>query len=109
MSATILATDRFAHPIQVLEPGVVQNVAFNAASSTATTNNLQGPTVVVRLMATVDCYVACGPAASVSATTASMYLPAYMVEYFRVDANSTWKVAARGVAASGVLNVTEMT
>jgi hypothetical protein len=109
MTQTYLAKDRFQHPIQVLEPGVVQNVSFTNAGSTATANSLGGNTVVVRLMATVDCYVSVGPAASVDATTSSLYLPAFLPEYFRVDQAATWKVAALGVTGSGTLNVVEMT
>jgi hypothetical protein len=109
MTQTYLAKDRFNHAVQVLKPSLVQNVSFTTASSTATTNNLNGNTVVVRMVSTSDCYVEIGLAASVSATTSSMYLPAFAVEYFRVDENLGLKVAARGVSASGVLNVTEMT
>lgn len=109
MTQTLLATDRFSQAIQALQPGVVQNIAFSTAGSTATADDIGSNTVVVRLVATADCYIAVGPAGSVSATTASTYLPAFAVEYFRVDQNAGWKVAARGVAASGTLNVTEMT
>lgn len=109
MTQTYLAKDRFQHAIQVLEPGVVQNISFTNASSTATTNNLNGNTIVIRVVATVDCYVAVGPSASVVASSNSLYLPAFLPEYFRVDQNAGWKVAARGVTGSGVLNVVEMT
>lgn len=109
MTQTYLAKDRFNHPVQVLKPNLVQNASFTAGGSTAIPNNLNGNTVVVRVVSTVDCYVEIGPAASVTATTSSLYLPALMVEYFRVDENAGLKVAARGVASSGVLNVTEMT
>lgn len=107
MTQTYLAKDRFQHPIQALEPNVVQNVSFNTSTSTATSNNLNGNTVVVRVMSTVDAYVAFGPSAT--ASNASLYLPAFRPEWFRVDQNAGWKVAALGVAASGVLNVVEMT
>jgi len=106
---TLLATDRYNFPIQALEPGVVQNISFTTSGSTATGNNIGATTVVVRLVATADCYVAIGPAASVTASSSSMLLPAAAIEYFRVDQNATWKVAARGVAAAATLNVTEMT
>ena len=109
MTQTYLAKDRFQHPIQALEPNVVQNISFTTAGSTATTNNLNSNTVVIRVMATADSYVAIGPAASVTASSASVYLPAFLPEYFRVDQNAGLKVAARGVLASGTLNVVEMT
>lgn len=109
MTQTYLAKDRFQHPIQALEPGVVQTFGFITASSSATAANLNGNTVVVRLLATADCYVSIGPADTVAATSASLYMPAFSVEYFRVDQAAGWKVAALGVAAAGSLNVTEMT
>lgn len=109
MTQTYLAKDRFQHPIQALEPGVVQMLAFTTADSSVVDSNLNGNTVVVRLLATADCYVSIGPADTAAATSASMYLPAFTVEYFRVDQAAGWKVAALGVAAAGSLNVTEMT
>jgi ApbE superfamily uncharacterized protein (UPF0280 family) len=109
MTQTYLAKDRFQHPIQALEPNVVQNISFTTAGSTAITDNLNSNTVVIRVMATADSYVAIGPAASVTASSASVYLPAFLPEYFRVDQNAGLKVAARGVLASGTLNVVEMT
>ncbi len=109
MTQTYLAKDRFNHAVQVLAPSLVQNISFNASGSTSTAADLNPNTIVVRLMATVDCYVAIGPSGSVSATTASMYLPALSPEYFRVNQNAGLRVAARGVLGLGTLNVTEMT
>lgn len=108
MTQTLLAKDRFNHSIQCVAPSVVQNISFNISGSTATGADLNPNTVVVRLMSTTDCYVAIGPAASVSATTGSMYLPAMSPEYFRVTSPG-FRVAARGVSNLGTLNVTEMT
>lgn len=109
MTQTYLAKDRFNHAIQALEPGITQNISFNAVSSTPSGADLNGDTVVIRLIPTVDCYVAVGLAATVTASTNSMLLPGLLPEYFRVDQGAGWRVAARGVAASGTLNITEMT
>jgi hypothetical protein len=109
MTQTYLAKDRFQHPIQALEPATVQNVTFTTGSSAATAADLSGNTVVVRLLATADCYVSVGPGGTVAATSGSMYLPAYAVEYFRVDQGVAWRVAALGVSSGGTLNVTQMT
>jgi hypothetical protein len=109
MTQTYLAKDRFQHPIQALEPATVQNVTFTTGSSAATAADLSGNTVVVRLVATADCYVSIGPGGSVDATSGSMYLSAFAVEYFRVDQGVAWRVAALGVASGGALNVTQMT
>lgn len=109
MTTTYLAKDRFQHPIQALEPDVIQNISFTSGASAVTANNIGGNTVVIRVMATADAYIAIGPAATVTASSASLYLPAFLPEYFRVDQNAGLKVAARGVLASGTLNVVEMT
>ncbi len=109
MTQTYLAKDRFHHPIQALEPNVIQNITFTNSGSAATAADFNGNTVVVRLLATADCYVALGPAATVSASTGAMYLPALTPEYFRVDQGIGMRAAARGVVAGGTLNVTEMT
>lgn len=108
MTQTLLAKDRFNHAIQCVAPSVVQNISFTNTGSTSTGNDLNANTVVVRLMSTVDCYVSIGLAASVSATTGSMYLPSMSPEYFRVTGLG-FRVAARGVSGVGTLNVTEMT
>ncbi len=106
---TILPKDRHNDAIQCVRPGAVQNISFNTSGSTKCAAVLQPDTIVVRVIATVDCYVAIGPDASVTATTGSLYLPAFAVEYFSIPQNDRgqWNVAARGVAASGTLNVTE--
>lgn len=104
MTTTVLAQDRFAHPIQAAAPGTVQKVAFNTSTSTATTNGVAADTSLVRLIADVDCYIAIATTPVAAAT--SMRLPAGIPEYFRVQ--SGWKVAARGVVTTGTLCVTEM-
>ncbi len=109
MTQTYLAKDRFQHPIQALEPNIIHNISFATGGSSATAADFNGNTVVIRLLATADCYVALGPSATVSASTGSMYVPAYTLEYFRIDQGAGWRAAARGVVASGTLNVTEMT
>ena len=109
MTQTTLAKDRFNHAIQALRPGAVQNISFTTSGSTKTGADIGSNTVVVRLVATADCYVAIGPDATVAADTSSMFLPASAVEYFRVSQAAGWRVAARGVSATGTLNVTEMT
>lgn len=108
MTQTLLAKDRFNHAIQCVAPSIVQNISFTNVGSTTTASNLNPDTVVVRLVSTVDCYISIGPSATVSATTGSTYLPSFSPEYFRVT-EIGFRVAARGVAGVGTLNVTEMT
>lgn len=111
MTQTYLAKDRFSHAIQVLKPGIVANVTVSTGGSAKTAVALSGNAVVVRLMATVDTYVSIGPTAAVAAAATSLYLPAFSVEYFRVDddtTNNTWSVAGLGVSGQGILNITEM-
>lgn len=70
-----------------------QSVAFNAQ------------TTVVRVVATTNCHIRFG--ANPTATTSNVYLPAGVVEYFRVTPGD--KVAAIKNATAGSLYVTEMT
>jgi hypothetical protein len=116
MTQTYLAKDRFSHAIQALLPSISQNVAYTSASSTPATNAFDASTVVIRLLATADCYVSIGLASAVSASAGSMLLAAYVPEYFRVPeaalnvpTSLTYKVGVMAVAASGTLNITEMT
>lgn len=104
MSATTLAQDRFAHTIQALRPGLVQNVAFDASASAAS-DAVGAGTRVVRVIASADCWVKFG-AAPVAAAADSMRLKADREEWFRVSPGD--KVAALGVAGSGSLNLVEM-
>jgi len=111
MTQTYLAKDRFHHPIQVLKPGTVANVTVSIGGSNKMAAALSGNAVVIRLVATVDTYVSIGPTNTVAAGPASFYLPAYAVEYFRVDddtTNNTWSVAAQAVTSVGTLNIVEM-
>ena len=111
MTQTYLAKDRFSHAIQVLKPGIVANVTVSAGGSNRAVA-LSADVVVVRLMATVDTYVSIGPSGSAAAAATSLYLPAFAVEYFRVDEGSTsvttWAVAGMGVSGQGTLNIVEM-
>lgn len=107
MAIPTLARDRYNAPIQALAPGTVQNVVTATGASAATTNAMAITTGVVRVLSTTDCYLAIGTGTP-AATSSSLFLPAYAVEYFRVDGGSTVKVAALAVTAAGVLNVVEM-
>lgn len=106
MTTTTLAKDRFNHAVQALQPGPSQNVA-TAAGASAQSTAIGGNTVVVRLVATSATYIAMG--VNPTATSSSAYLPAGMVEYFRVTPASAWKIAGLAVSTSGTLNVVEMT
>lgn len=108
MTTTALAFDRFNNPIQALQPGVTQKITTATGASARTGAGLRQATVVVRLVATTDCYVQFGPAASVDATAASMFVVAGVPEYFRVPWNSGWGIAAIAADMAGVLHVTEM-
>lgn len=116
MTATYLAKDRFSHAIQALLPSMSQNVAYTSASSTPATSAFDPNTVCIRLVATADCYVSIGLAATVSASAGSMFLPAGAVEYFRVPeaainipTSLTYKLGVMAANIAGTLNVTEMT
>ena len=62
-------------------------------------------TTIIRLVSTTDCHIRFD--GTPTATTSQMYLPASVVEYFRVTPGQ--KVAVIQRAAGGNLYVTEMT
>lgn len=88
---------RSAYP--AINPGPTQTLAIGSASvATATPPGAD----VVRLVATVPCYIAIGSAPV--ATASSMYLPANMPEYFVT--NRTDNIAVLEVSSSGTLFIT---
>jgi hypothetical protein len=72
-----------------------QSVAFNAQ------------TTVVRIVATTNCNIRFG--ANPTATVANLYLPAGVVEYFRVTPGDKVAVIKFTGSSAGSLFVTEMT
>ena len=83
--------------------GATQTVAVGASS--AASNALDSHTREIRVVSTVDAYVAFDPAPT--ASSASLILPAFTVEYFRVDSAS--KVALIRVGSvTGTARVTEL-
>lgn len=108
MTATRLATDRFAHPIQVLAPGLVTNVTVSTGGSNKMAAALSADSIVIRLLATVDTMVSIGEISAVTASANSMRLVANVPEYFRIDQQTSVAVAGIALAAAGTLNVTEM-
>lgn len=79
-----------------------QVVAYDSSTQSSALN---ARTTVVRLVATTNCHVKFG--SNPTATTSDIYLPAGVVEYFKVSASD--KVAAIKNADAGNLYVTEMT
>lgn len=106
MTDTYLAKDRFNHAIQCLSPVLTQTVAISGTSA-ATTNPLGMNVVVIRVLATTNCFIRIGTSTP-AATTADTPLYAGVPEYFRVSGNLTLKVAGIQMASSGSLYVTEM-
>ena len=103
---TEMATDRKSGgAIQALQIGTEQTISV-ASSSEATSNAFADTSGVVRVVSTTDCHLAF--AASPTATTSNTYLPANQVEYFKVPAPGTSKLAAIRANADGTLFVTEM-
>jgi hypothetical protein len=91
----------------VLKAGNAYVVAVGASSAQSAANTAVGVRVV-RLCATVACWVEFGPNPTATATTSS-YLPANFPEYFVVAGNGTEKVAVIQASAAGSLSITEMT
>jgi|GEM_PF-1073883 len=88
--------------VQALKAGTVSTVSVSSSSAQSSAH--AATTNVIRLVSTTDCHIAF--AASPTATTSSMYLPANQVEYFLVTGGE--KVAAIRASADGTLYVTEM-
>jgi hypothetical protein len=95
---TKLTIDSNSKPIQVASPGAAENVSISgtAATSGATTQT------VCRLCSTEDCYYSLVG----TATTASTFLPAFTVEFVRVEVGAT--ISAITSSATGSLNITQM-
>ena len=106
MTNTYLAKDRFNHAIQCLSPSTTQTVTISG-SSAATANALNKNTVVIRLLATTNCFINIGTGTP-TANTTHMPVIANVPEYFRVDGSQTLKVAGIQITAGGTLYVTEM-
>lgn len=106
MTTTYLAKDRFNHAIQCLSPSTTQTVTISGTSA-ATTNALNKNTVVIRVLATTNCFINIGTGTP-TATTSGLPLMASVPEYFRVDGSQTLKVAGIQMSAGGSLYVTEM-
>ena len=85
-------------------PGTTQTVAVGS-SSAASTNAFDANTRDIRIVTTVDAHVEFGT--SPTATSSSLIVPAFTVEYFRVD--SATKVAVLRVGSNnGTARVTEL-
>lgn len=99
---TLLAKDRNGSEIQALGLGAVQNVAIGASSAQSTA--VSSSTKIVRLVATVDCWIVEGANPTASSTTGA-YLPAGAPEYIRINPGD--KVAVIQASSSGTLNMVE--
>jgi hypothetical protein len=98
---TVKAEDLNGQFIEAVGLGTTQAVAYTA--SAAASNAFALTTRVVRVVATTDCFFT--TAATPTATTSSVYLPAGAVEYVRVNAGD--KISAIRRSQDGTLYVTE--
>lgn len=106
MTNTYLAKDRLNHAIQCLNPGTTQTVSISGTSA-ATSNALNRHTVVIRVVATTNCFIKIGTGTP-TATTADVPIISGVPEYFRVNGYETIKVAGIQMTTGGSLYVTEM-
>lgn len=86
---------------RVTPRNVAQKVTVGGSSTQSAAFN--AVTKLVRLLSTVDCYVAFG--SNPTATSSSLYMVAGVPEYFAVDPGS--KVAVLQVASGGNLSIAE--
>lgn len=106
MTTTFLAKDHLNHAIQALLPSTTQTVTISGTSA-ATTNALSKETVVVRVLASVPCFIKIGEG-DPEATADDTPLAANVPEYFRVEGYKTLKVAVIQLSVGGTFYVTEM-
>lgn len=106
MVDTFLAKDHLNHAIQALAPETTQTVTFSGTSA-ATSNALGKHVVVIRVLASEDCFIKIDTGTP-TATTDDLPLASGVPEYFRVDGYKTLKVAAVQSSTGGNLYVTEM-
>lgn len=99
---TKMVTDHAGRPIPALTPGDSQRVAVGSSSAQSTA--LSSETIIVRVVADVDCYLAFG--ANPTATNTDLFLAAGDTEYFGVTPGS--KIAVLRAVGDGYLNIVEM-
>jgi hypothetical protein len=115
---TVLAQDFAARPVQALAVGPSQTLGLTTATA-AFAARISAGVEVVRLVSDADCYIAFGAFGTVSAAGSFTRLPAGVPEYFRVadfapdgatpvNVGAGIGVAARTVAGTGNLSMTEM-
>lgn len=97
---TQVAKDSYGHIVQAMKPGTVQKVTISGTSA-ATSTAFVG--TVIRVVSTTPCHFTVGT--SPTATTSLSYLPAFVVEYLRVDPGD--KIAFIQASAGGFATVTE--
>lgn len=96
-----LARDSHGQIVQAPDWSTASTVAITSTSTQSAT--VADNTTHLRIVSTVDCYVALG--SNPTATSSSSYLPAGVVEYVAVVPSVT-KVAVIRTAADGVLSLT---
>ena len=99
---TAMVTDHQGRPIPALTPGDSQRVAVGSSSTQSTA--LSSETIIVRVVADVDCYLAFGD--NPTATTSDLFLAAGSAEYFGVTPAT--KIAVLYTGSNGYLNIVEM-
>ena len=88
--------------VQALRLGSPQNVTIGASS--AQSNAFAASTEVIRIVATVACWIEVG--LNPTATNSKTYLPAGVVEYLNTQGG--WRIAVLQAASGGTLNITEI-
>ena len=90
--------------VQALRIGATDTVTVGAASAQSAV--LGDRIDVVRVVSTTNCFISQG--SNPTATTSSMYLPADVPEYFRVNRNDSDRFAVIQETGGGTLYITTM-
>ena len=96
-----LTRDSYGGYAPTIRPGITQNVSVGVSSTQSDT--FTAGVSMVRLISSVDCYVAFGT--DPTATTNSTLLRSGVAEYFGIGKGD--KIAVIRSSSNGVLNITE--
>jgi hypothetical protein len=90
---------------QVIHPGTSQTVSIGATS--AQCNTFTAGVTIIRLFATVDCWVSLGSnPTAIANDAASLFMPGGIVEYFQVTSSQKLAVIQNG-SVTGSLFISE--
>ena len=102
-----LPRDSRSAPVQVLQPLNTRTFASDSASAIEVSTFTEGAEVI-RVIATVNTFLEFSFETGVTATTSSMFIPAGVVEYFRIGPNQYISILGADTTETGTVYISEM-